>query len=268
MAVRDRGRASRQYAKALEADPENRVARLLAGRLDREIELGLAAAAANTPRQDLTPVGGLPEVERHMTRGEFDEAIAILETEIERRPDDAELLGRLGECYIRVDRPADAREVVERAAALDDENPGYPFLLGLIYEKLGRVDEARAAYERAVERNEWDFKARTNLGQIYLAAGETERAREQFLAAHEIVPGKPFPLYNVATTWAAEGKWEETRRACEDALVRRETFAPAHVLLGDARAALGDGEGARESWRRALALRPGDPEIQRRLSSP
>lgn len=57
---------------------------------------------------------------------------------------------------------------------------------------------------------------------------------------------------------AAAGSWEQAERQARDAIAKDESFAPAHLLLGDALAGKGDCTAAVAAYEEALRLAPGD----------
>ncbi len=71
------------------------------------------------------------------SRGDVDQAIAILTTLAAKRPDQAHLQGNLGYAYYLKGNYFDARVLLERAVALDPANERFKEKLALVMQKLG-----------------------------------------------------------------------------------------------------------------------------------
>jgi tetratricopeptide (TPR) repeat protein len=81
-----------------------------------------------------------------------------------------------------------AREALEKAYALQPENPKAQNLLGLTYFKLGVFDKAAEIYEILVRDNPVDPTLRVNLGLVYLKENALSRATREFEAAVDLSP--------------------------------------------------------------------------------
>ncbi len=70
----------------------------------------------------------------------------------------------------------EAKDVLEKAFALQPKNPKAQNLLGLTYFKLGVFDRAAEIYELLVRDNPVDPTLRVNLGLVYLKVMDAEKA--------------------------------------------------------------------------------------------
>src|SRR5690606_21008814 len=88
----------------------------------------------------------------HTGLGEHGRAIAILTAAVERHPDSATALNSLGYTLAdRGERLPEAIEYIERALAVDPDNPSYIDSLGWALFKQGRYEEAEPHLRRAAE---------------------------------------------------------------------------------------------------------------------
>jgi tetratricopeptide (TPR) repeat protein/protein involved in polysaccharide export with SLBB domain len=115
-------------------------------------------------------------------------------------------------------RTGEAAAAFERAVALDPSNGNAFYSLGNVYSEMGRWDDAAAAYRKAVGLNRADVEAYNNLGIALAERGLYAQAEEALEHAVKIYP-----------------KWAEP-----------------YFHLSRVRRALGDEQGAREAYARAL----------------
>ncbi len=102
------------------------------------------------------------------------EELPSLEAERAKRPNDQQLLVRLGVGYYRAKRPAAAVAVLHSANAIEPTFPAAVFL-GLAFEDAGQLDSAQAAYRSATPL------ARTGAEKAELEARMANLAREQLV---------------------------------------------------------------------------------------
>ncbi len=102
------------------------------------------------------------------------EELPSLEAERAKRPNDQQLLVRLGVGYYRAKRPAAAVAVLQAANAIAPTFPAAVFL-GLAFEDAGQLDSAQAAYRSAAPL------ARSGAERTELEARMANLAREQLV---------------------------------------------------------------------------------------
>jgi eukaryotic-like serine/threonine-protein kinase len=106
-------------------------------------------------------------------RAHGDSARALIETRMQRLPDDAKLLATLGLAYMHVGRLAEAIRAAERAAELlpvEDDAVSGPFVLAYlarVYTAAGRYDEATTVLERLMGVRSWITPAELRADPIW-----------------------------------------------------------------------------------------------------
>ena len=140
------------------------------------------------------------------------------------------------------------------------ENGGCP-----VFHNQGRAREAEAEYGRSLAINPNNVRALVNLGLLQLNGGAPEAAVAALRSALALDPGSAEARHFLARALGATGRYEE---ACAEFERLVATSArDVAVLEGYALALIAAGrkaEGIR-MLRRAEALNPGDPAIERAL---
>jgi tetratricopeptide (TPR) repeat protein len=140
------------------------------------------ASAANSPPRQL------------LAEGRADDAIRVLQEQVNQRPGDAESFNLLCRAYFMSDNWDPALAACQRAINLAPQNSMYQLWLGRVYgEKAdhssflsaaGLAKQARIAFERAVQLDPRNWEARADLGEFYAEApgiigGGKDKARAQ-----------------------------------------------------------------------------------------
>lgn len=140
----------------------------------------------------------------------MEEAISLLEADLERDPLQGEGWRLLGRAYAELGRYADARDALGRAARLDPENPGvlteHAEAIASVDPEAGFTAEARALLERALEIDPSHQRARLFLGIALRQADEPARAAETWE-----------PLLGALGPQAASGLLQQINAARSDA---------------------------------------------------
>lgn len=166
----------------------------------------------------------------------------------------------------------------DRALAL---NPRYLEALihrGLVLNELGRSGEAEECFRRAALADTGSIggfpapvaaqlaNRHADLAQAYAEVGSFPDAIEQYRRALELGPTFHDLRYRLARVLLEAGRALEAREELEQVVAARPGFVDAGAALGLARYLSGDGAGAREVWKAALARRPDNPRIEAYLN--
>jgi TolB-like protein/tetratricopeptide (TPR) repeat protein len=106
-----------------------------------------------------------------------DEALVHGRRALELSPLDPELIAHLGRHHLYARRYADAREILERASALDSSRAGTRYLLGLLAEVQGDFELAESHFRGTLDRSPGDLQALASVGRSHALAGRPEEAR-------------------------------------------------------------------------------------------
>lgn len=143
---------------------------------------------------------------------------------------------------------------------------------GIALTAKGHYEEAAAQFTQALRLSPGDEVIRRNLARVravlghrYLQAGSLSQAQEQYQAALEAVPDEPAALLGLGDI---QQRSRQPRLAAEfyrRAVAAEPTNADAYARLAEAYYQQGDVAAALSAWEQALALRPEDARLRRRV---
>ena len=116
------------------------------------------------------------------------EKTSNLEAEIEKTPDDPELLLELANQYIRSKQPKRTLDTLKSAYKLVPESSELAATIGNIAVSLGEIDTAEYYFKIAAGLNPRGISSHHNLGLIYIAQKKYNMAMESFAAILKYEP--------------------------------------------------------------------------------
>ena len=116
----------------------------------------------------------------YFQQGKLDKAEASYRAALERDGKDLDTRSHLGQCLLRLKRPAEARPLLEEVVA---ENPRHEYgytqmALAETYTALGENDAALQMWRQVTENNSYP-RAKVQLAELYLARNEKQLAQAQ-----------------------------------------------------------------------------------------
>ncbi len=242
--------------------------------LKRLQALGYISGGEAPEATDYTKLAG-----SYFAKGEFDKAIDIWETILEKQPDNAEIITAIANallqkgdlraaeetarramaarptfyaahniltlCYINTGRLDEAEQLATYVTAKDPNNAEAYFNLGVVYDKKGLDARALGAFKKSVElRGDYD-ESRINLGNAYLKAGRVVEAKQELETALDINPRSAQAWFLLGNAYRVEGDTAKALDAYRQALLSVPAFNPARVSMAAVQAAGGDLAGAR-----------------------
>src|SRR6266571_1581726 len=186
--TRQPAKAREAFARLFRVAPDSAAAHLLAAQMMVRLEFEemaraeLEAAIARDPR---LPQARYLLAQSAIFRARFDEAIGLLERELEVNPGNAMALYRLGEALSRQNRWDDAVAALQKSIWLQPY-----FVLGRAYMKKGQPATAEGMLRRALQYDPNNKSAHYLLGQLLQQAGREDEARRELEIA-ERLQGEP-----------------------------------------------------------------------------
>ncbi|TAL07024.1 MAG: tetratricopeptide repeat protein [Verrucomicrobia bacterium] len=125
----------------------------------------------------------------YFSQGKLDKAEASYRASIERDSKDLDARAHLGQCLLRLKRPAEARPLLE---AVVTENPKHDYghtmmALAETLTALGETDNAVLYWEHITQNHSYP-RAKVQLAELYLAKNQPEKARAEL---HDVLADDP-----------------------------------------------------------------------------
>ena len=182
--VRDLGGAEVQARAAIVAAPDSLAPRVLLARILEDAERWPQAADAWGDVLARVPHDVSARLERAHCLDRMDQpdsAAAEARRVLLLAPDSAPAMNFIGYLWAERNRNlVEAKELLERALALEPDNGAYVDSWGWLLYRLGRLSEARSQLERALALTGGDPVIHEHLGDVFTALRDTARAREQY----------------------------------------------------------------------------------------
>ncbi len=180
--------------------------------------------------------------ELFLRRQQFAEAESLLQEAFRLRPNDPDIMNKLGSAFWELGRPTEAEPLFSRAHGLRPEDAEILNNLGLARWDLGRPGDAAECYRQALEIHPDSIDARMNLGVVLSDLGQFDEALEWLRGVVRLRPDLADGLQNLGMTLARLGRWDEALEYYDRALSFSPQYAEIHRNRAYARLYLGDFE--------------------------
>ncbi len=233
-------------------------------------------------------------------QGAIEEAIANYRDAIRIQSNYVAAMCNLGELLVTVGRPDESARVMERAVALNPNEPGvhnnlagalqqlgrfedaikhYKLELaqngpdqasvhrnlGLSLQSLGRLSEAGQHYELAIQIEPDNAVAHTYWGSLLLQQKKQDEAQTHFAQAVQLDPDNAENYSNLGVVLMRARKYEDAIANYRRAIQIRPDYAVAYKNLGLAFAQSGNIREAAVQFQKALDLQPNLPGLRDNL---
>jgi len=180
--------------------------------------------------------------------GRFAEAITNLQAELQKRPNDPDLLYYLG----RAGGLLSKQSIDMLLAAYPDSARAHQSMAENLLV-LRRTDEAQKEYEQALKLRPDTPHLHLELGQVLALASRWPEADEQFRAETKLQPGNAEAAYRLGDALLRQGKAREAQAALEHSNKLQPQMPETLYALGKAESLDGDAA-AEKSWLELLSI--------------
>ncbi len=200
--------------------------------------------------------------------GKYQEAAGEFQRALESQPTSDDAYRGLAAAYESLGRLAEAERTYQRAIQVRPNYwAGYSWL-GSFYYKQGRYAEAAEVFQQVVTLAPDNARGYSNLGAMYYLQGKTDEAIAAYEKSLAIRPNFR-AASNLGTFYFYHRQdYARAAKAYEQALELNDSQYELWGFLGGARQRLGDREGARQAYAKAMklaeaerALNPHDPQV-------
>jgi tetratricopeptide (TPR) repeat protein len=220
-AADDYSRASVEFRNAMQIEPRNAAARIMAARtFEKQTKLreaiGLYQSAV-----DLAPDNS--EASANLARllifaGAAEQATKILEPALKRHPDDPLLLTLRGAARQQLGRQAEGIVDVDRALKLDPNNTEAIEARAGMYRHAGDFAAATALVGAAVARAPNSVELHEALADLYLTQAEQVKGEAELRRLVELQPREPRRRYQLASFYVRAQRLDEAQKVLEEAV--------------------------------------------------
>jgi len=123
--------------------------------------------------------------------GHFTEALRLLQSGLERNPQNGFAYSQQAKIYVSMHDPEKAREAIAKALEIQPYQPDFLYVLGIIEEGAANFDAALSAFEKVILVNPKEADAHFEIGQVWVKRGDKVKATAAFRSAVELAPDDP-----------------------------------------------------------------------------
>lgn len=143
----------------------------------------------------------------YFQQGKLDKAEACYRAALERDPKDPDTQAHLGQCLLRLKRPAEAKPLLQ---AVLRENPRHEYnYTAMAYAEtlaaLGETEDALKSWQYVVANNSYP-RAKVQLAELYLAKNQPDLARAELQAVLAEDPHAPAFQRKRDRVWVSRAK--------------------------------------------------------------
>ena len=251
--------AIREFRGAIELDPNDRASIFGLGVAQRRSR-DLAAAQATFDKlasMDATYPG--LALERGLVfeaRGDAPEAVLAYTRALESRPNDYELMTRLGGAQVSAEQLDPAERTLRTVLEHEPGNALALHYMGRLEFARGRIREAVTFLSRAVSLDAQRAEFRVHLAWAHLEDNDLGAAQSQINAALERDPSLGDAYWLRARLYARTGRAQEGLADAAQALERNPSRVEAWAVIGDCQEQLGRPADAIAAYQRATTAKP------------
>ena len=186
-----------------------RVVFMKAGYAVKEDEWKLLAPQAKMEKVEIPPVvmateelvqqverlkeaeAGVKSGSEKIRQGDFDGALAVLKTVLDKNPQDTNALYLTGMAYLRKNMVPEASAVFLKVTETSPKFAAAHYQLGVCYERQKAPEQALAAYQKAYDLDPSNPDVAYNMGLILFGLGRIDEALPRFEQALALRPNDP-----------------------------------------------------------------------------
>lgn len=171
-------------------------------------------------------------------------------------PDDARIHFLFGLVAVELELPVEARRSLDKALAIDPNNPEYNYAMGGVLLSGGSGTESVPYFAKYVAAKPADSRGHLALGAAYFAAMDYDRCRAEMTGIVKDSKTEAGASYYLGRLARMDDNYDQAAGYLERAIKLVPSFAEAYTELARVRIGQGRLDAARTAVDRALALDP------------
>lgn len=198
------------------------------------------------------------QAEQAVAQKDFDSAINIYVKELEKDPNNTDLIVDIGNLYSNLKQYSLAEEYYSRAFELNEKSFRVNHNRGLNFYRQEHYDDAIAYFDKALLIQPNSYFTLNTLGNLYSKIGKDEEAVSIFNHAIELQPDNFVAAYNLGMHYLRIGDWDYVLNAVlsyKDS-IPSENLEDFYLLIGRAYYELDDYANAIPCYLKLFEIRP------------
>jgi len=177
---------------------------LAAAKGDKTTAVKFLAEALSLDGDNLEALNAL--IALHLSQTQVAQAIALADSQLARRPDNADVLLLAGRTFAAAGDLDKSELVLRKAIEVDASNVQAYSMLGRVYLRQNRLGEALAEFDALSKRQPRPVQAHTMVASLLEAQNKPQEARARYEQALAIDPEMPVAANNLAWMYAETGQ--------------------------------------------------------------
>ena len=208
-------------------------------------------------------IGGL----QHHEAGRFDEARQLYERALAIDPHNGDALQLLGLIALQNGNPQDAVVLIKQAIRLAPGNAAFHSNLGAALTASDNPREALTAFRRAGKLDPSEPQYQMSIGNSHALCGDHLEAERWLQKLTKKFPNYALGWFNLGNALRDQQRNDDALGCYQRAIALDGSLADAHNNLGSVFHSLGELEAAEEAYRQALAIDPSNVMAHCNLAS-
>lgn len=210
----------------------------------------------------------LREGKIQLNKYHYDKAREFYEAALRLDSNSFEAISGMGVILSSRGRTQEAIKYLEKAYRINPQDPDLCNNLGALMANEGKSQAAIKLFNEALRYDTLSVVLNTNLAQEYLKIGQVSKALPLLSRAYKLKPEQPLISFLMANGYAASGASDSAEYYYLKALEVDSTIGDPELFyrLGTVQGKLGKGEQSRESFLKALELKPDHRDCSQALA--
>jgi tetratricopeptide (TPR) repeat protein len=187
---------------------------------------------------------------------DYEGALGYLAHARDLAPDNPRIHFLFAMTAVKMNLPIEARRSLERALALDPQNPGYNYAMGSVVLTTRDASTAARYFQKFVKAKPDSARGHYALGIAYFGSGDYGNAKEEMRRVENDPKVGPAAEYFLGRIARLEGKLEDATRLLHKSIQRMPSLSESHTELARVLMLQGNLQAAQAELDTALRLAP------------
>ena len=153
-----------------------------------------------------------------MTLGKLDEAEPLLQDQIEKQPDNMQILELFWQLKDKQHKTDDVLPALEKALQAAPDNANVCYMAGVLFARMNKMAEALTAMRKAAELQPDSAPAHYQVGMLLRRGDDMEGARREWTEALRLSPTSVPPRVALVSLLLSDKKYMEAERSLREGL--------------------------------------------------